>query len=417
MLTAWVKEVRSTSNCPISSRLPSAPRTSKRSNRASPEPSRDGRPAGGDVYNRRAMKQDQWRTWLSWGVLVALAAGLGVAIAAASSPGSLGHSIPKSAVVASSSRSAATDSRVAQPTSPPGPTTSGQLKAPVDLGVLGGRLYAFAADRAIVSLDGSVWQPLPAGPVVPDPSNPARFLKGGASIQVSLDAGQNWRAPSAAPSGGPFQPVAISPLDPAVWFVLHQGRLGRTRDSGVSWRDLTGLPALASTPTFVAGSGAGQFFLATQNRVFELVDNGQQVLDRGSVPGNSTVAGLVQAQPGSPGVLVARTTDGSIVALRNGSWDAAHPPVAGPISAAAGKLVLVADGTGQLGVMGQVASSTDGGGTWTSAKGLPTDQSVVAVAAEGDGQVAYAYCAGGDVYRSTDGALTWKMLSSSLRTG
>lgn len=363
------------------------------------------------------MKRGFKDTWLPLLILAVLAAALGVGIAIASSPGSLGRSIPKSGVSVPLSSVAATASRVAQPSPPPGPTTTGQLKAPVDLQVLGGRLYAFATDRAIVSVDGSVWQALPVGPVVPDPSTPARLLKGGATVQVSLDGGQSWRAPSAAPVGGPFQPVAISPLDPAVWFLLHQGRLGRTRDSGVSWRDLTGLPALASTPTFVAGSGAGQFFLATQNRVFELVDNGQQVLDRGSLPGNGTVAGLVQAQPGSPGVLVARTSDGSILALRNGSWDAAHPPVAGPISAAAGKLVLVADGTGQLGVMGQVASSTDGGGTWTSAKGLPTDQSVVAVAAEGDGQVAYAYCAGGDLYRSTDGAITWKMLSSSLRTG
>ena len=363
------------------------------------------------------MNLDRWRTGLPWVVLLTLTAGLGAAIALASSPGSLGRSTPKGAALASSARSAATASRIAQPSGPPGPTTAGQLKAPVDLQVLGGRLYAFAADRAILSLDGSAWQPLPAGQVVPDPSNPARLLKGGASVQISLDGGQNWRAPAARLVGGPFQPVAISSADPAVWFVFHQGRLGRTRDSGVSWRDLTGLPALASTPTFVAGSGAGQFFLATENRVFEFVDNGQQVLDRGSLPGNGTVAGLVQAQPGSPGVLLARTSDGSILALRNGSWADAHPPVAGPISAAAGKLVLVADGTGQLGVGGQVVSSKDGGDTWTPAKGLPKDQSVVAAAADGDGQTAYAYCAGGDLYRSTDGAITWKMLSSSLRTG
>jgi len=311
---------------------------------------------------------------------------------------------------------AATASRVAQTAGPPGPTAIGQLKAPVDLQVLGGRLYAFAADRAIVSLDGTVWQPLPVG-VVPDPSNPARFLKGGPSVQLSLDGGQNWKAPSAAPVGGPFQPVAISAADPGVWFVLHQGRLGRTRDSGVSWRDLTALPALGSTPAFVAGSAAGQFFLATQNRVFEFVDNGQQILDRGSLPGSSTVAGLVQAQAGSPGVLLARTSDGSILALRNGSWADGHPPLTGPIAAAPGKLVLVADGTEQLGAVGQVVSSADGGATWIPGKGLPTDQSVVAAAADGDGQTAYAYCAGGDLYRSTDSAITWKMLSSSLRSG
>jgi len=115
---------------------------------------------------------------------------------------------------------AATASRVAQTAGPPGPTAIGQLKAPVDLQVLGGRLYAFAADRAIVSLDGTVWQPLPVG-VVPDPSNPARFLKGGPSVQLSLDGGQNWKAPSAAPVGGPFQPVAISAANACLRILLN----------------------------------------------------------------------------------------------------------------------------------------------------------------------------------------------------
>lgn len=365
------------------------------------------------------MRGDFWRTWLPWILLATAAIGLGLGIAIASSPGSLGRSLPRAA---GGSPTGLLTSPAASSQSTPSPQLkAGQLSPPVKLQLLGDRLFMVAAGRAIISPDGSSWTPLPTGigggAVAPDPGNPRRFVSGGTTVRVSIDGGSTWRVTRAAPPiGGPYQPLAISPTEPGVWFILHQGQLARTRDAGISWRNLSGLPTLGASPLLVTGAATGQFFIAVQAQVFELDDNGQQIQARGQLPGGQAVSELVQATAGTPGVLLARTSAGSVFVFRDGTWSEAHPIVTGPLSGAPGKLAILVDGGGQLGVAGEVSVSTDGGQTWIAATGLPEDQSVLAAGATADGQRAYAYCAAGDVYRSQDGGRTWSLLAMTLRT-
>ena len=375
-----------------------------------------------DGYNRPAVKGDFRSTRLLWILLLVLSIALGAGVAIASSPGSLAGGTAKAGAGGRATAQLGVPTAVPSPS--PSPTALlklGQLTAPMSLQVLGNRLYASGSGRSLVSSDDTTWTPLPApsggGPVVPDPSDPTRFVSGGSTVQLSTDGGKTWRRTLAAPpAGGPYQPLAISPADPAVWFILHQGRLARTRDGGVSWRDLPNLPDLGTSPVLVAGAAQGQFFLAVQGQVFELDDNGQQIQDRGQIPGGAAITGLVQGSAGTPGGLLAGTGAGAVFALRNGTWTDSQPPLAGQLGGTAGKLALLADGGSSVGVAGQVAFTTDAGQTWAMGTGLPADQSVLAAAAALDGQTAYAYCAAGDLYRSQDGGHTWALLSSSLRS-
>jgi photosystem II stability/assembly factor-like uncharacterized protein len=59
----------------------------------------------------------------------------------------------------------------------------------------------------------------------------------------------------------------------------------------------------------------------------------------------------------------------------------------------------------------------DGGTSWKPATGLPADQTVEAITASSvTGQVVFAYCSGGDVYRSSNHGASWMLVSNAFRS-
>jgi photosystem II stability/assembly factor-like uncharacterized protein len=257
--------------------------------------------------------------------------------------------------------------------------------------------------------------PAKASGIAVDPGNPQHGITGGSTIQFTLDGGATWKpAVTAPPAGGPFQVLEVSPFDGNTWYFLHQGKLLRTRDASATWRDIPGLPVLSS-PVLGAGPVFGEFFLAAGNRVFDLIDNGQQVAEQPALPGGVNVVALA-AIGGGPASLVARAGGGGFYVLEGAQWVAVSGAPAGPIAAGSNGVVLAGDGAGKLGSPGSVSYSIDAGVSWHPAAGLPYDQSVEALAGQPTSIVFFAYCYGGDVYSSTDGARDWTLLTRALRS-
>jgi hypothetical protein len=206
----------------------------------------------------------------------------------------------------------------------------------------------------------------------------------------------------------------VSPFDGAIWFLIHQQKLLRTRDASLSWRDLADLPPLAS-PVMVPGTVFGQFFLASGNRVFQLVDNGQRIIELPALPQGSAVTALAVVG-GDPPSLFARAGKDATYLLKDNKWSVIAAPLKGPVASGANGVLLVGDGGAKLGAPGAISVSADAGATWSPATGLPYDQSVEAIATEPNGLKPYAYCYGGDIYTSANGGLTWTLLTRGLRT-
>jgi hypothetical protein len=346
--------------------------------------------------------------------LAALVIGLGVAIA--SSPASLSRGHVLGTPVPPS------------PTSPPisptpvvSVTAPGILgKAPVLIAAGTQSLEGMSPNRAAGSADGGkTWgtlvPPAKGSGIAVDPNIPQRGITGGASIQSTIDGGATWRPAVAAPPGsGPFQVLEVSPFDGNVWFFVHQAKLLRTRDTSATWRDIPGLPAL-SNPVIAAGPVFGEFFLASGNQVFDLIDNGQQVKEQPSLPTGVSVTALA-ALGGGPASLVARVVNGGLYMLEGSQWVAPNGAPNGPTAGGGNGAVLVGDGGARLGSPGSISYSFDAGSTWHNATGLPYDQSVEAIAGQPASATFFAYCYGGDIYASADDGRTWTVLSRGLRT-
>jgi hypothetical protein len=355
--------------------------------------------------------------WLKFLAIPMVALVIGIAVAIASSPSSL-------------TRGQHALGTPVPPSPTPTPVSSTPVPSVTEPGVLGKAPQLIAAgtqsivgmtpNRAVGSADGGkTWTtlvpPAKASGIAIDPANPQRGITGGLSIQFTADGGATWKRAVASPPGsGPFQVLAVSPFDGTVWFFTHQAKLLRTRDASVSWRDLAGLPAL-SNPVIAAGPVFGEFFLASGNRVFDLIDNGQQIKEQPSLPSVVSVTALA-ATGGGPASLVARAADGGLYTLQGTQWLAASGAPAGPITAGANGVVLVGDGSGKLGSPGSISYSVDAGATWHQAAGLPYDQSVEAIAGQPTSITFLAYCYGGDVYTSSDSGRTWSLLTRALRT-
>jgi photosystem II stability/assembly factor-like uncharacterized protein len=281
-------------------------------------------------------------------------------------------------------------------------------------------LAAMTPNRAVGSADGlKTWTTLapPAGAsgVALDPANPRFGITGGNAIRFTSDGGTTWKAVVAAPPpGGPFQVLGVSPFDGKTWYFVHQGKLLRTRDASATWRDIPGLPPL-SNPILVPGTTFGEFFLASGNRVFDLVDNGQDVKELAPLRDGLNVTAL--AATGSASMsLVARASDGNLYLFANTRWIAASGAPTGTLAAGARGAILIGDAGAKLGSQGSIKYSFDAGATWRQATGLPYDQSVEAIAGQPASAAFFAYCYGGDLYTSTDSGRSWTLLTRALRS-
>ena len=97
---------------------------------------------------------------------------------------------------------------------------------------------------------------LPAGAVgvAYDAADPNHAIAGGNIVSVMGDGGATWKPPKTAPPGpGPYQPVMISPHDGKIWFFVRHGKLLRTRDTGVSWKEIAA-PKPLGTAMMIAGT-------------------------------------------------------------------------------------------------------------------------------------------------------------------
>jgi len=348
--------------------------------------------------------------WIAGVLVVGLA--IGVAVAVASSLSSL-----------SPDRHQTTGIVLPTPSPVPSPSPTVTVR-----GVLGdsprletngsSTVIALGPGFAIGSADGghtwiTVRPPASGSGLVVDPSYPRHAITGGAKVQVTGDGGVTWTAALSAPPGkGPYLPLAISAVEPSVWFFVHQGRLLVTRDGSATWTDLSGLPSLTS-PVLVSGQTLGQYFLAEGSSVFELSSYGQKItaepaLTQGSVSDLAVVGGNGVS-------LLASVAGHGAYVLSGSSWVTAGA-LSGPMAGGADRTMLVGNGGAKLGVAGAVSYSTDGGVTWNQATGLAPDQTVDALAGQPASLEFFAYCYGGDLYESTDGGRTWALVTRALRS-
>jgi photosystem II stability/assembly factor-like uncharacterized protein len=297
------------------------------------------------------------------------------------------------------------------PTPTPSVSRSGQLTGLVRVAVSGDRAVLSNEDRLIV-VDAAGSTPItpPAGVqgMVAAPKNLQRVIAGGGGIRYSDDGGKTWKATRTNPPlPGPYVALLIDPDDPDVWFFRHGSKLLRTRDAGASWRELTGLPDL-SAPLMAFGAKQDEELLLDGSTVVLLDDNGNQLSVRGSLPAAAQSAAVLGD------AVLASAADGKVYSSTSTQgWTATTAPMAGPIAGAAGH-AWVADGAAALGVAGRVSATRDGQ-TWTPGTGLPVDQSIVGLGVDRAGTTVVAYGAGGDLYRSTDGGITFTLFSSALR--
>jgi photosystem II stability/assembly factor-like uncharacterized protein len=74
-----------------------------------------------------------------------------------------------------------------------------------------------------------------------DPNNPDKLFQGGAGAQMSTDGGKAWR-PVQGTGHGDYHAIWISPKDPRIVAVGHDGGLDISFDGGVSWEYHNNMP-------------------------------------------------------------------------------------------------------------------------------------------------------------------------------
>lgn len=336
---------------------------------------------------------------------------LGLAIAVASSPSSLTRD-----------RSGAISALIPRATALASPTPT--VSTP---GILGNsaRLFTNGANTVIAvgpgfavgsSDGGHTWTvvrpPANGSELAVDPANPRHAITGGSTIQVTNDGGATWAKPLGSPPGkGPYEPLAISPVEANVWFFIHASRLLVTRDGSSTWTELN-VPQV-SNAVLIPGPVLGEFFLGSGSRIFQLSNYGQTITELPALSqGNLTE---LVAIGGTRPALLARIPGRGVFRLDAGNWFSTAGGLNGPLAAGADSAILVGNGGGKLGTVGQVSYSVDGT-HWAPAHGLPFDQTVEALAGQQGSNTFFAYCYGGDVYSSSDDGQSWTLLSRFLRS-
>jgi photosystem II stability/assembly factor-like uncharacterized protein len=251
--------------------------------------------------------------------------------------------------------------------------------------------------------------------MIVDAKDANHWLIGGPSLQQTADGGATWKAsPAQPPGGGPFTPLVVSPADKKIWLVIANGYVYVTRDAGVTWKAIKGLPAV-SVARIAAMAGGGKFLLGVGGQVFELTGYGNQVTALPSLPSGS-VAKLAVIGTNDPPEALAISDGGHPYVFRGGKWSEVADGLSGPIDGVPAGYAWLGDGGMKLRAAAKLKVSHDGGATWRTAIGLPADQTVEAIAnLSANGDTVFAYCAAGDLYRSTDGGFNWSLVSTGLR--
>ncbi len=184
---------------------------------------------------------------------------------------------------------------------------------------------------------------------------------------------------------------------------------------GASWKARsTGLPAVKACGSIASSSDGRKLATACVDTVYTSNDSGATWMPRGmGLPSNlSTRAFIASSSDGAKLVLLARQNTASaqiwISSDRGTSW----VPSTLPVAAQWASVAVSADGTRVVlvGSEGQIFTSADSGGTWTSrsgAPGLPMTVDWSVVAASQDGTRIAVSGPGFGVFTSADNGATW----------
>lgn len=246
------------------------------------------------------------------------------------------------------------------------------------------------------------------------PSAPGTvYALAGSRLYRTTDAGLTWEARATFGEGTYFGARSVDPADADTVYLAEGERLLRSVDGGASFAELPPLP-LGPYGWLVALEPAGSALYALANTgLYRLdgVSGGWQPIDTGAantwyygLTGVSSDAGRLYLLTGS-GVLA--TDDGGT------TWR----PAGGGLPGVATQAVAVGEG-GLLYaglVFGGVATSRDGGATWSAGSATPELDSVLALALDAAGpQIAYAGTYSGHVLRTEDAGATWSVAAAGL---
>jgi len=336
--------------------------------------------------------------------------------------------------------------------------------------------------RLYVSRDvGSTWQVLASGP-------PSAYIGALASISSSTllagfslssgvyrsdDAGRSWASSNAGLNAVPLIALAATAADASrVYAGAGDGRIFRTDDGGVHWKETSPVPGslgindIAADPhdpatAYAIAIGPG-FFPKPYNTVGLFTTNDAGLTWRGAF-GGANGGGVIAVDPVNPSTLyigaglmnffgfgLYKSTDGglSVTELDDGlplgfvdaiAIDPVMPPrvyvaMRGLYRSDNAGLNWVPTALGDAAVLrvlvgfdvnstvlavsnGNLVRSTDLGATWTPTTGLPNDIRMVLVSDPGDDQLFYAGTSNGLVFRSVDGGATWSRLDQPALPG
>ncbi len=273
--------------------------------------------------------------------------------------------------------------------------------------------------------------PMPVGAIAIAPSDPKRLYAGGGSgrqslgqyppgvgFLVSADGGDTWKLSASSP-GAEFWFLRVDPANPLVVLAGTDKGLSRSTDGGDSWTPVLTPGAAWANALAVSPSDPSVMLAATfRTGGAEAFRGGACVLSAGALePGRlwkSTDGGRTWTENGNlPGVAPVRR---SRIEL---AFAPSNPSV---VYALIAKEHTDANGCvdgASLGMLYDVAKSTDGGETWSALgaaaalAGLPNDQMNYASVVSVDPRDENAVWVGGlDNFRSSDGGATWKRMSA-----
>jgi photosystem II stability/assembly factor-like uncharacterized protein len=259
-----------------------------------------------------------------------------------------------------------------------------------------------------------------------DPADPETIYVGtnntqsdGHGVYKTTDGGATWLPANGGEMGSlRVLALAIDPLDPETLYagtyerLEGQGGVLKTTDGGTTWTRLSSwgtVNTLAIDPARPATVYAGPAGLG----IFKTGNGGdiwQQVNDGLTVPWVNAIA----IDPSRTTKLFAGTSNAVFMSARGGvTWQLSTA------LALFGSAAIAADptapGTIYASAFG-VLKSTDGGRTWTDASvGLSTLGSVTALTLDpSDPLTLYAGTSLGEMFRTTDGGISWAPLNGSL---
>ncbi|MFF7642985.1 WD40/YVTN/BNR-like repeat-containing protein [Streptomyces canus] len=267
--------------------------------------------------------------------------------------------------------------------------------------VAGGGIYLAARDGGSSGTAGSGSAPVVGGDLHTVTVIGNRLFVGGhAAVAVSRDGGKQWKDVSSL-QGADAMGWAQTP--DAVLVGGHPG-LFRSTDGGVTFTKVTGAGAVADAHA-LGGTGKTLYVGSPESGLLASTDGGRSWKVRNAQAGRSMM-GSILADPTDPAKLIASDMSKGLVSSSDGgrTWKSLGGPM-GAMAAAwnpkdTRQIIAVGMSSAEL--------STDGGATWKQAA-LPQGASAVAYAP--DGKTLYAGVLDGQsarVYRSTDGATTWK---------